>query len=277
VPTIEVNGVNLFYSLTGNAGPPMVLVHGSWGDHQGWDPIVPALAQRFRVLAYDRRGHGQSERQSGQGSAEEDAADLAALIEHLRIAPTHVAGYSFGGSIALRLAARRPDLIRSLAVQEPPLFDLLANDPKDAPAMRDVQTRIGAVATRLAAGEIEEGTRQFMESVAFGPGAWELFSPEDRQSCFDNAPTFLDETRDPDAYSIDIAALAAFPRPALLTYGDQSPVWFPAVVAKLATVLPHREMQAFAGAGHVQHLSHPAEYAAMVSAFAATADAALTT
>jgi pimeloyl-ACP methyl ester carboxylesterase len=253
VPTIVVNGVRLCYDLTGDTSPPLVLVHGSWGDHHSWDAIVPALARRFRVVAYDRRGHGQSERPPGQGSAEEDAADLATLIEQLGLAPAHVAGFSFGGSIALRLAARRPDLVRSLAVQEPPLFDLLAGDPDHGLLMREVLVRIRAVAAQLAAGEIEDGTRQFMETVAFGPGVWEQFSPEDRRTCFGHAPTYLDETRDPGAHTVDLTALVAFPRPVLLSYGDRSPAWFPPVVAKLATILPRCETRAFAGAGHVQH------------------------
>jgi pimeloyl-ACP methyl ester carboxylesterase len=274
VPTATVNGVRLFYVLTGDAGPPLVLVHGSWGDHAGWEPVVPALARRFRVLAYDRRGHGQSEGPPGQGSAEEDAADLAALIERLGLAPAHVAGISFGGSIALRLAMRRPDLVRSVAVQEPPLFGLLADDPAHGPAMREVLARIGAVAERLAAGDAAGGTRQFMETVAFGPGVWELIPPEERQALVGNAPTFLDEARDPGAYTVDVAALATCPRPVLLTHGDRSPACFPPVVARLAAALPRAETRLFAGSGHVAIDTHPAEYAAAVAAFEEAADAA---
>jgi pimeloyl-ACP methyl ester carboxylesterase len=55
MPTATVNGVRLFYTLTGEAEPPLVLVHGSWGDHHSWDRVVPALTERFRVLVYDRR------------------------------------------------------------------------------------------------------------------------------------------------------------------------------------------------------------------------------
>src|SRR5215216_885841 len=122
MPTATVNGVRLFYVLTGDAGPPLALVHGGWGDHTAWDPVVPAFAERFRVLAYDRRGHSRSERPPGQDSIEDDVADLAALLEQLGLAPAHLAGFSFGAAIALRLAMTRPDLVRSAAAQEPPLF-----------------------------------------------------------------------------------------------------------------------------------------------------------
>lgn len=78
---------------------------------------------------------------------------MAALIEHLDLAPAHVAGISFGGSIALRLAAQYPELIRSVAAQEPPLFDLVADDSEHRPVMREVRDRIAVVAATLAAGE----------------------------------------------------------------------------------------------------------------------------
>jgi pimeloyl-ACP methyl ester carboxylesterase len=271
VPTATVNGVRLFYALTGAAGPPLALVHGAWGDLASWDPVVPILAHRFRVLAYDRRGHSRSERPPGQGSVEEDVADLAALLEHLGLAPAHVAGFSFGGNIALRLAARRPDLVRSLAVHEPGLFGLLADDPDHGPAMREMLARIGAVAARLAAGDVEGGTRQFMEA-ARGPGAWEPLPPAGRQRLVFNAPTVVDEARDPAASTLDLAALAGFRRPVLLTHGDRRFPDYRPILAALAAALPRAETRRFAGAGHLPHESHPDEYAASVAAFAEAAE-----
>jgi pimeloyl-ACP methyl ester carboxylesterase len=122
-----INGVKLCWELSGQTGDPLVLVHGSWGDHLGWGQIVPLLARSFRVLTYDRRGHSQSERPAGQGRIGEDVADLAALIEHLGLEPAHILGNSFGASITLRLAAERPDLFRSLLAHEPPLFGVIVD------------------------------------------------------------------------------------------------------------------------------------------------------
>jgi pimeloyl-ACP methyl ester carboxylesterase len=266
MPTTTVNGVRLSYTLTGDSGPPIVLR----------ELLVSTLAEHFRVLTYDRRGHSQSECPPGQGSVEEDAADLAALIEHLNLAPAHIVGLSLGGSIVLRLAARRPDLIRSLSVQEPPLLDLLADDPGQEPEMRKVLDQVSAVVARLDAGDAEGGAHQFIEAI-LGPGAWDYLPPKQQQILISNAPTFLDETRDPEAFTVDLAALATCPRPALLTYGDQSPSWFVPIVAKLATVLPRVETRVFAGAGHLPMVTHPAEYAAAVMAHADAADAELGT
>ncbi len=125
-----VNGVRLRYDLTGTGEVPVVLVHGSWVSHHNWDLAVPALAESFRVLTYDRRGHSESERPTGQGSVREDVADLAALIEHVGLAPAFVVGNSFGASIALRLAGEHPDLLRGLVAQEPPPVVFAKDGPR---------------------------------------------------------------------------------------------------------------------------------------------------
>jgi pimeloyl-ACP methyl ester carboxylesterase len=193
-------------------------------------------------------------------------------MEQLDLAPAHVVGLSFGGSIALRLAARRPDLFHSLSVHEPPLLGLLAGDPVHRSTTQAVFDRITAAAARLAAGDAEGGARQFVETVALGPGAWDQVPPTVRQTFVRNAATFLDETRDPKAFTLDLTELAAFPRPALLTRGDRSPAWFAPIVARLAAVLPRAETRVFAGAGHPIVLTHPAAYAAAITDHAQAAD-----
>lgn len=100
MPLVQVNDVNLYYEITGNAEDRLVLVHGSWVDHTTWDLIVPALAESFRVLTYDRRGHSRSEPSTGEGTFDQDIADLETLIEHLDFAPALIVGNSFGASVA---------------------------------------------------------------------------------------------------------------------------------------------------------------------------------
>jgi len=104
----KINGIDLYWELTGSKGAPLVLVHGSWGDHHNWDSVVTELSKTFRVLTYDRRGHSKSERLNEQGNIEEDVSDLIALIEYLNLSPAYIAGNSGGAAIALRTAARRP-------------------------------------------------------------------------------------------------------------------------------------------------------------------------
>ena len=266
MPTETINSVSIFLEEFGS-GDPLVLVHGSWADHMEWPFIVPGLAQRFRVVVYDRRGHSQSERLPAQGSVHEDVADLAAIIERAG-APAHVLVNSFGASISLRLAGERPELFRTLNVHEPPLFDLLRDDPKTKPLTEGLDERILAVVSDLAAGNMEEGARRFVDTVAIGPGAWDNFVPDEaKRTLINNAPTFLDETRDPELLTIDLSALAQFSRPVLLTDGSESPPIFVPVLDKLAAVLPNATRKTLADAGHLPHLTHPQEYVEAIVEF----------
>ncbi len=271
MPVTRVNGVGLYWELHGQAGDPLVLVHGSWGDHDNWASVVPALAEQYRVVTYDRRGHSRSERPVGQGSIHEDAADLAALVEELGLAPAHIVGNSGGAAVALRLAARRPELFRSLVVHEPAIFLVLAGDPEGEAALSALGTRLQPVVERLAAGDDAGGAEAFVETIAFGPGGWAQLTPAMRATFIHNAPTFLDETRDPEGIGADLQGLRGFDRPTLLTRGDTSPSFFSRVIAKVAEAMPHARVHTFAGAGHVPHITHPAEYVRVVQEFLATA------
>jgi pimeloyl-ACP methyl ester carboxylesterase len=271
--TATINGVQLYWELTGRSGEPLVLVHGSWGDHHNWDLVAPGLAAAFRVLTFDRRGHSQSERLVGPGSVEEDASDLEGLIETLGLAPAHIIGNSFGGSIVLRLATRRPDLFRTLSVHEPPLFDLLADQPEAQGALSEIRGRITAVARLLETGAAMAGARQFVETIAFGPGTWDQLPAALRETFVFNAPTWLDEIRDPLSLHVDLRKLRGFARPAMLSGGSDSPPFFGAVLGKLAGALPRATRATIAGAGHVPHVSHPNHYVRLVTEFASTVPA----
>lgn len=267
MPYSEINGVRLHWELSGDTGEPLVLVHGSWVDHSNWDMVAPSLAQEYRVLRYDRRGHSRSERPEAQGSIREDVADLAGLIEELRLAPAHVIGSSFGGAIALQLAAVRPDLVRSLTVNEPPLTNLLAGEPAGQQMLQQVNEGLSVVEKLLAAGDMEGGVRFFVEDIIFGPGTWEQLPAEVRETVIFNAPTFLDELHDPEAFVFDPSHLRGFTRPVLLIVCDESPPPFQLVVQRLADGLPHAEIKTFAGARHEPEQTHAEEYVAVVNDF----------
>ena len=262
-----VNGVRLYCELEGTHGLPVVLVHGSWDSLHDWDAIVPALAKSFRVLRYDRRGHSQSERPTAQGSIREDVADLAALIEHFRLAPAWVIANSFGGSISLRTAGAHSGQFCGLIAHEPPLFGLLADDPVIAPLLADVKEKINAVVDRIASGDHAGATEQFVETVALGPGMWAKIPREGQEVMIENAPTFLDEARDPEQVAFDLAWIRGFSRPTLLTMGNESPPFFAPVISKLAGALPQIKVVTIKGAGHVPHVTHPEAYVAEIEAF----------
>jgi pimeloyl-ACP methyl ester carboxylesterase len=264
MPFATINGVRIFSEQHGESGPPLVLVHGSWGDHHNWDAVAPMLARTFRVFTYDRRGHSQSERLSAQGSIEEDVADLSAFITANDLSPAHVAGNSFGAAIALKLAAAQPDLFASLIVHEPPLIAMLG----DHPALPVVRRRIGVVLDKLRSGNMALGAEQFVETVALGPGMWAKLPPEMQQTFVFNAPTWLDEMTEPEqVMAVDVARLASFPHPVLITKGDQSPPFFGVILDIISRALPDAQHYTFHGAGHVPHLTHPDEYVKVATEF----------
>jgi pimeloyl-ACP methyl ester carboxylesterase len=273
MPTSQVNGVRIHWELAGQGGEPLIMVHGSWGDHRNWAPVVPGLSRSFRVLTYDRRGHSRSERPAGQGSVRDDVTDLAALLEALQHTPAHIVGNSFGASIVLRLAAERPGLFRSVIVHEPPLFGLLKNEPDAKQPLAAVQERMSAVASLLAGGDWAGGARQFVETIAFGPGAWPELPEDVKETFVFNAPTWLDEIHDPDALEIDLTGLRRFGAPALLTIGDQSAPFFSLVVDRIAAVMGQAARRTYVGAGHVPHLTHPEEFVRVVTEWVAGARA----
>ncbi len=127
MPTIRTNGVELYFEDTGTGKEAIVFIPGfAWGvrlfQHQ-----IAALRNRYRCIAFEPRGQGRSEITRGGYELDNLAADAIGLIEALGAAPCHLVGHSIGGSIAFRIAARRPDLVRSLvlfnsAVDEDPLW-----------------------------------------------------------------------------------------------------------------------------------------------------------
>jgi pimeloyl-ACP methyl ester carboxylesterase len=256
----EVNGVRIYYELHG-AGEPLALVHGSWSDATGWALVAPGLAGSFRVLVYDRRGHSRSERPSSQGNVAEDGDDLAALLEALELAPAHVAANSFGGNIALGLATRRPEVFRSLTCHEPPLWDVLADDPAGRRFLEQGAASLEAVGRQIAEGDHEGAARQFVEEVAFGPGAWEdQLPPEGKEIMVNNAPTFLDELQDTTAMSVDEGALAQLEIPVRFTGGSESPPIFARVIDRLVEIVPGATRETIGETAHVPHMTTPDRY-----------------
>jgi pimeloyl-ACP methyl ester carboxylesterase len=124
MPTAVLNGVRVHFRQVGR-GPDLLLVHGLASDMAFWYlTVVPYLTARFRVTVYDLRGHGYSEMSPGGYTSADLAADLGALLDHLEIPRAHVVGHSFGGSVALHLAALQPDRVSTLALADARLHAL---------------------------------------------------------------------------------------------------------------------------------------------------------
>ncbi len=137
------NGASLYYQEHG-AGEPLLLVSGQGSDHTGWDGVRDDFASRYRVIVWDHRGTGQSEKPREPAySIEGFAADAVALLDHLGIARAHAYGISMGGRICQRLAIDHRERFGAIVlgcttpgnahgVRRPPEVDaMMANRPTD--------------------------------------------------------------------------------------------------------------------------------------------------
>jgi 3-oxoadipate enol-lactonase len=116
---LETNGVVLRYEVGGTGRVPLVLIHELGGSLEFWDPVLSAFQQTFRVLRYDLRGFGMSEKVKSL-RLDDLLGDLVGLLDTLAMTdPCHVVGPALGAGIALAFAARYPSRVRRLVVSSP--------------------------------------------------------------------------------------------------------------------------------------------------------------
>ena len=119
MPWIESNGASLRYELSGSGKDTLVLMHEAGGCIESYEDALPGLEKDFRVLRYDQRGFGFSEKVR-ELSFETVLADLGGLLDALKItAPVHVAGCAMGSDFAAGFAARHPRRVAKLAIASP--------------------------------------------------------------------------------------------------------------------------------------------------------------
>ena len=245
-------------------GQPLVLVHGGWTDHTTFNAIAGPLAESFRLIRYDRRGHTLSRAARGGSPTPRrtDEDDLAAIIQALAPGGAHLFGTSYGASIVLALAARRPELVRSVVAHEPPLMSLAPDAEVDA--------LFASVQAQIAAGDAPGGTRRFFEDVVLGPGGWDLVPEALQESAVANAQTFADLAEIDDWATIDVDALARYAGPVVITHGTQSPAWLPRA-AQATAAAAGRDLRLIEGAGHAPHLTTPDALVALIEQVGAQA------
>lgn len=113
----RVNDLLLHYRTAGSEAAPVLVLANSLGtDARIWDAVIDRLATRYRVISYDKRGHGLSDAPSGDYRLEDHVGDLAGLVSHLGIDRLALAGVSVGGLIAQGFALRNPDRLAALVL-----------------------------------------------------------------------------------------------------------------------------------------------------------------
>ncbi|MEU9088411.1 alpha/beta hydrolase [Streptomyces sp. NPDC048357] len=111
------DGRRLVYTDFGGPGAPLLALHGHFQNGAVFEELAREVGPAWRVIALDQRGHGESDR-AGEYTREGYVADAAALLEHVGLGPAVVLGHSLGGVNAYQLAARRPDLVRAVVVED---------------------------------------------------------------------------------------------------------------------------------------------------------------
>ncbi|OKI16434.1 hydrolase [Streptomyces sp. CB03911] len=245
-----VNGRRLSYLDFGGPGVPLLAFHGHYNEASAFGPLAAALAPRWRVIALDQRGHGESDRAAGY-ERDDYVADIAAFHRHLDLGPVAVAGHSLGGLNAYQYAARHPGRVAALIVEDIGAvvdcdWSFTERLPRAAPSRQELIAALGAAAPYLEC------------SVRRSGDGWDYsFDPEDTvrsQKALNgdhwadwtgvSCPTLLVRGRRSDELAADHARAMVARR-----HGQAELVELPA--------------------GHVVHHDAPAEFADAVSDFLA--------
>jgi 3-oxoadipate enol-lactonase len=253
----SVDGLTLHYRLAGRVdGPTLVFANAVGCDFRIWDDVIDRLAASYRVLAYDKRGHGLSDARPAPYRLDDHVGDLVGLLDDLGIDRFGLVGLSVGGMIAQRLAAVRPDRIEALA--------LCATAAKIG--TRELwDTRISAV------------KRAGIEAIA-GALLERWFSPSFRAERADDAAGWRNMlVRTPvDGYAGTCAAIrdadltteiGAIRVPTLCVAGTADLSTPPDLVRATAASIPGAHFRMIDGAGHMPSIEQPGVLALLLQTF----------
>jgi pimeloyl-ACP methyl ester carboxylesterase len=258
---IAAPGAELAYDEAGS-GEPLVLVHGTGAEAASWGRSLTDLAEFHRVIAYDRRGYGRSAHPPVR-DYRRHVSDLAAVLDHVG-APAHVLGWSSGGSVAVALAAARPELVRTLVLEEAALHGLRF------PTASMLAT-IGKAKIAGLRGRPEQGGALFYRwasSLRDGSNGFDAAPEKDRKILLANSRASLAEL-EPNPYGLTVEylprrAIAALPMPVTWLLGEESMPWYARLHAHAVAAKPGIRTEWIPGAGHLMHVESPQAFTAAV-------------
>jgi 3-oxoadipate enol-lactonase len=259
--TISANGITMNYTLDGPATAPVVtLSHSLAADSSMWDPQMPALTARYRVLRYDTRGHGGTDAPAGAYTLDLLAGDARALLSALGIARTHWVGLSMGGMIGQTLALAAPGLFASLS-------------------LCDTSSRVPAEARPLWADRIKTAETQGMEPLVEPTiGRW-FTAPfvAGRKDVVDRVRAMIRATR-PAGYAgcchaisaLDLTdRIAAIKLPTLIVVGEEDQGTPVAASRVMNEKIAGSELVILKSASHLSNLEQPEEFTRALTTFLA--------
>ena len=251
---LHLDGGTLHYHVRGD-GAPVVALHGSASTGAQWRSLVGYLEGRFRIFTPDLPGYGAST-VAATGGLGGDAAIVGALLDRIG-APVHLVGHSYGGAVALKLAASRPDAVRSLTVIEPVAFHLLMDG---SAADRALFAEAAGLAARTLTGVLGRGRVAAMRGFIDywnGDGAWERTSAGLRRFFLSCAERVCADFRAVLFERSGREALATPEVPTLAVMGLDSAPTSMRVTEIVAETLPRAVLRLVPDAGHLAPLTDP--------------------
>lgn len=264
---VTVNGIQLNISDSGAPpgkpdAPVLVLGHGLLFSTTMWRHQIEVLRADYRCIAVDWRGQGATPPPEGDFDMDTLYADLVALIEHLDVGPVHYAGLSMGGFVGQRLAARRPDLVRSLI-----LIDTSAGpeDPDKVRKYRLLAAIFGVFGFKPLLGQVAP----IMFSPAFletdqGRATVEVWVAELTAQDRRGVKKAIRGVVDRAPISEEIRSITA---PTLVIVGSEDPATPVAKAERIAAAIAGSRLDVLAGVGHVSTLEDPARINALMTDF----------
>jgi 3-oxoadipate enol-lactonase len=262
MPNINVNGAALYYEEHGGGAEAIVFAHGLLWSGRIFRDQVSALQDRYRCITVDFRGQGQSEVTRDGYDMDTLAEDIAQLIEKLGCAPCHFVGHSMGGFIGLRLAIRRPALIKSLTLLE------CSADPQPAGSIAQYRV-LSLVARWFGIGPV---AGQLMP-ILFGK---KFLSDPERKTLREECRQYLAAN---DRVGITRAVKGVIYRrgvydqlhqitaPTLVTVGEQDVAAPLAMAERLSEGISGSQLVVIPGAGHTPTVEEPGAVTGALQAF----------
>jgi pimeloyl-ACP methyl ester carboxylesterase len=257
---VRSNGLEIAYDRVGE-GPLLVLVHGAAVDSRMWRPQLTALADEFAVVAWDEPGAGRSSDVPADFTLADYANCLAALIEALDIGPAHVAGLSWGGTVALELYCHHPELVATLI-----MVDTYAGWKGSLPA-EEVRARV-------------EGARQMLSAPAdkFDPTFPGLFAGDPPAEFVPLLDEMAAAVR-PHSMRTALPLMAQADQrdllpdvavPTLLIWGELDARSSLTVASQFEEAIPDAKLVVIPGAGHMSNLERPEPFNDAIREFCRT-------
>jgi pimeloyl-ACP methyl ester carboxylesterase len=246
MPFANANGVRTYYEVAG-AGEPLVLLHNDALGLEVWRRLLPHLAAERRVIAYDRRGHGQSECPPREApyTVEVLAEDLRALLDGLMLSKVDLFGCSGGAITALGFALAYPERARRLILAEPPMLGLQEEHPIDTAGLRGE-----TIASIMREKDVAAGLKYWFGCVLPPARARALLRSRYRSLLLARPPWIIEGiVRSAEAFN-PTARLAMVRQPVLLVVGQNTHRHFASVIDVLASHLPHARCLALPSADH---------------------------